>query len=98
MESPFSTPPAPYHLSDELSGDVLRLDDFREQLFAVDLGQLDARRHDGVRIAGRDADEPAIGLQLSSPRRLGVLRQQPVDEHLRRARVWRAVEQPEGAA
>ncbi len=56
------------------------------------------RRHDGVGVARLHAEEAAVGLELLGPRGLGRLGQQPVDEHLRRVRVGRAIEEPDHAA
>jgi hypothetical protein len=58
---------SPGALLDELLGEILGLDDLREQLLGVDLDEVHPQGNDHARVARLDADEAEVGLQLLGP-------------------------------
>src|ERR1700687_3967901 len=85
-------------LLDDGAADVLRLHDFGEVFFRVDLHELGVGRHRVLRVTGLDPDAPGVRLDLLGPDDLRVPGEEPVDEDLRRVRMRRAVDQPDVAA
>src|ERR1700730_13099501 len=85
-------------LLDDGAGDVLRLHDLGKVFFRVDLHEPGVGRHRILRVTGLDADSPGVRLDLLGPDDLRVPGEEPVDEDLRRVRMRRAVDEPDGAA